>query len=313
MVGSVIHRVAVIGAGMAGLVCARQLADAGRRVVVFDKSGDIGGRLATRRRDGLWWNHGAPAVHVRSREFLALLESLERRGSATAIPGEAVARFVGRPDMRELLRPLVEGLDCRFGCPVARLAPGSDGWRVALHQDEAAEPAFDAVVVAIPAPQAAALLAASGLPLPDGMEAVRMSPCWTLLTAHGDRQPGLRQLGQSEAIERSTVTDLGPDGPTTCVLHAPAAWSASRLEQDADAVALALYAVLSAVCPADLPAPDYLAAHRWRYARASAPLGRDCVWLPDLGIGLAGDWCPGGDAEGACLSGRALAGRILQA
>ncbi len=85
MVGSVIHRVAVIGAGMAGLVCARQLADAGRRVVVFDKSGDIGGRLATRRRDGLWWNHGAPAVHVRSREFLALLESLERRGSATAM------------------------------------------------------------------------------------------------------------------------------------------------------------------------------------------------------------------------------------
>jgi predicted NAD/FAD-dependent oxidoreductase len=140
-----------------------------------------------------------------------------------------------------------------------------------------------------------------------------MSPCWALLTAHAEAQPGLRSLGSSPAIDRCSVTDLGSGGPTTCVLHAPADWSAARLERDADAVALALYAVLSAACPVDLPAPDYLAAHRWRYARASVPLGRPCLWLEDLRVGLGGDWCPGGDAEGARASGLALADRILGA
>ena len=313
MKGRRIRHIAVVGAGMAGLTCARRLADAGRGVVVFDKSGDIGGRLATRRRDGLWWNHGAPAVHASSPGFVSFVEALQDRGSATAVPGEPVARFIGRPYMRELLRPLADDLDCRFGSPVARLEAAAGRWRLVLHEDQSAAAEFDAVALTVPAPQAVALLDASALPVPEGLDAVRMSPCWALLTAHAEAQPGLRRLGQSEAIERSTVTDLGPQGPTTCVVHAPAAWSADRLDNDADALALALYAVLSAACPVDLPAPDYLAAHRWRYARASGPMGRDCLWLPDQRLGLAGDWCPGGDAEGAHASGMALADRILAA
>ncbi len=48
------ERIAVIGSGMAGLACARRLADAGRAPVVFDQGRGIGGRLATRRTsDGL--------------------------------------------------------------------------------------------------------------------------------------------------------------------------------------------------------------------------------------------------------------------
>lgn len=39
--------IAIIGAGMAGLTCARGLADAGLHPVVFDKGRGIGGRLAT--------------------------------------------------------------------------------------------------------------------------------------------------------------------------------------------------------------------------------------------------------------------------
>ncbi len=41
--------IAVIGAGVAGLTCAQKLQQTGRRVVVFDKSQGLGGRLATRR------------------------------------------------------------------------------------------------------------------------------------------------------------------------------------------------------------------------------------------------------------------------
>ncbi len=41
--------VAVIGAGMTGITCARALADAGFDVTVFEKSRGLGGRMATRR------------------------------------------------------------------------------------------------------------------------------------------------------------------------------------------------------------------------------------------------------------------------
>ena len=51
--------IAVIGAGIAGLVCAQQLSQAGYSVLVVEKSRGLGGRLATRRLHGTWANHGA--------------------------------------------------------------------------------------------------------------------------------------------------------------------------------------------------------------------------------------------------------------
>lgn len=41
--------VAVIGAGLSGITCARQLAATGQRVCILDKSRGLGGRMATRR------------------------------------------------------------------------------------------------------------------------------------------------------------------------------------------------------------------------------------------------------------------------
>ncbi len=51
--------VAVIGAGMAGLVCAQQLKQAGYSVLVVEKSRGLGGRVATRRLHDIWADHGA--------------------------------------------------------------------------------------------------------------------------------------------------------------------------------------------------------------------------------------------------------------
>ena len=41
--------VIIVGAGIAGLACARSLADAGMNPVVLDKGRGLGGRVATRR------------------------------------------------------------------------------------------------------------------------------------------------------------------------------------------------------------------------------------------------------------------------
>ncbi len=61
------RRIAVVGAGLAGLGAARALAGAGREVVVFEKSRGLGGRLATRRVEGAVLDHGCPVIEVPAR------------------------------------------------------------------------------------------------------------------------------------------------------------------------------------------------------------------------------------------------------
>jgi len=58
-------RIAVIGAGIAGLVAARDLVDAGHEVVVLEKSRGLGGRMAARRAEGdAVVDHGLPVLDV---------------------------------------------------------------------------------------------------------------------------------------------------------------------------------------------------------------------------------------------------------
>ena len=55
--------IAIIGAGMTGVVCARNLKDAGYETIIFEKSRGIGGRMATRRTsEGLQFDHGAQYI-----------------------------------------------------------------------------------------------------------------------------------------------------------------------------------------------------------------------------------------------------------
>ncbi len=69
------HDSIVLGAGIAGLVAARTLVEAGRRVLVLEAQGRVGGRMHTRRVPGLDApvELGAEFIHGRPPELLALL------------------------------------------------------------------------------------------------------------------------------------------------------------------------------------------------------------------------------------------------
>src|ERR1700730_8390959 len=54
--------IAVIGAGCSGLAAAHILRDAGHTVTVFERSDEVGGRAATRQRQGFTYDHGAQYV-----------------------------------------------------------------------------------------------------------------------------------------------------------------------------------------------------------------------------------------------------------
>lgn len=105
-------RIAVIGAGLAGLTAARELA--GHEVVVFEKSRGPGGRTATRRGpDGMRFDHGAPALH-------------DRGAPLTGLPALAThaGETVGDGANNAPAKALAKGLDVRAGVRVAPLEIG---------------------------------------------------------------------------------------------------------------------------------------------------------------------------------------------
>src|SRR3569832_747582 len=65
--------VIIVGAGLAGLMAGRVLANAGKRVVLLDKGRSIGGRMATRRLGGGLADVGAQFFTVREPEFGAVV------------------------------------------------------------------------------------------------------------------------------------------------------------------------------------------------------------------------------------------------
>ncbi|EXI81308.1 MAG: Dehydrosqualene desaturase [Candidatus Accumulibacter sp. BA-94] len=75
-------RVALIGAGIAGLSCAAQLQQAGLEVSLFDKSRGAGGRMSTRRGDGWQCDHGAQYFTARHPDFRAEVARWQQAGVA---------------------------------------------------------------------------------------------------------------------------------------------------------------------------------------------------------------------------------------
>ena len=332
---STIRSVAVIGAGLAGLCCARRLHAAGLAVTLFDKGRRPGGRLATRRVDGMTFDHGAPHAAARGEAFRTFLEGLGPTVTTwTGRHGEPV--WIGVPGMSALPQAVAAGGvgAVLAGRHVAFLYRNADGWHV-RHRDAAGTPPglvsaeggemsgpFDAAVVAVPSPQAAGLLTGIGHALADRVGGVAMAPYWTLLLAYASAQDGPDTASPKGSPLDTVVHDSarpgragqpsGPDrpGPPDCwVAHARPDWSRAHLEMDAAAV-LPLLRDAFASETGLTTEPTYAAAHRWRYARVETPLGEPFLLGQDR-LALCGDWCIGPHVEAAFTSGTAAAEAIL--
>lgn len=320
-------RIAVIGAGMAGLACARPLHDSGFDITVFDKGRGLGGRLATRRAQGFAFDHGAQYVTARDPAFRAYLDDARASGNAGIWTPGAIADadgqradspsepwFVGVPGMSGLVRPLTKGLTIRNQMEVQHLdrPPAPLGrWRLTFEDGQQAE-GFDAVLVTAPAPQAVRLLK-DWADISGPLEAVRYAPCWALMiVCEGASQARVyRTPSKAIAWAAANASKPGrPQGADQWVIHASPAWSAAHDGTPADTVAAAIWDMAAESMALPPGPPLYIQAHFWRYALTTQPLGRPCLWDPELGLGVAGDGCLAPRVEAAWQSGTALAAAV---
>jgi predicted NAD/FAD-dependent oxidoreductase len=310
-------RIAVVGAGPAGLTCARALLDAGLAPRVFEKSRGIGGRVATRRRDGLQFDHGAQALHLDAED--PLLADAAKAGTVARWPAaagpEGGAPWVGVPTMKEPFRAMADGLDIAFDAEVTAIARAGTGWR--LTTPGGAE-VFDRVLLAMPAPQILRALSTDEIALRERLSAVRFEPCYVLLVAF-DAAPGWPEVmrapgGPFAFIQREASKPGRPALPDAWVAQATPDWSRAHLatappDADRPAAAEALLAALGDVVGA-VPPVRAAMGHRWRFARTETALGQPFAETADGTLLAGGDWALGPDLAHARASGRAMAQAI---
>lgn len=319
--------IAVIGAGIAGLSCATSLQTAGFRVSVFEKSRGPAGRMSTRRGDDWQCDHGAQYFTARHPDFRNQLASWRDAGAveswtpricvfggkATAPSQGAIERFVGVPRMTAPAHLLAAALAVTANTPISKLERLDSGWCLKSANGEKLDFSFNAVLMALPAPQVIPLLPESAPQLSALAQRARMRGCWALMLRY-DAPVDLPfdAAFVNDGPLRWIARDNSKPGRVrreTWLLHANAEWSEAHLEEDGESVATKL---LEAFGQLGGPIPQKWSIHRWRFADTEPVLNDVCAWDPGLGLGLCGDWLNGGKVEGAWLSGHALAKRVAQ-
>ena len=319
--------IAVIGAGIAGLSCASALQAAGHTVQVFDKSRGAGGRMSTRRHADAGWqcDHGAQYFTAREPAFAAEVARWQQAGVAALwTPRIAVLndpnerqpspldRFVGTPRMTAPAQWLARALNLSLGTTLQRLRREGRHWQLESTEQGVLDARFDAVLLALPAPQAQPLTSLIAPALAAVAASARMRGCWALMLQF-DRPVDLPfdaafvNSGPLRWIARDSSKPGRSPAPEIWLLHAEAEWSEAHLELPPEAAAALM---LEAFAALGGPAPQAWTAQRWRYADTREPLLDGCVWDSALRLGLCGDWLNGGKVEGAWLSGQRLAAQL---
>lgn len=316
-------KVIVIGAGISGIMAARELNASGHQVILLDKGRGVGGRMATRRFDGGVFDHGAQFFTATSPEFLASLQSLLDTGQLepwfVGAPGKAAEgdlrpRYRGTPGMTAVPKKLVEGLDLRLSTEVELVSRDATTWTVQLVSGEKLESEW--LVMTSPAEQSLNLLSKGGVTLPASLkqqlECIGYEPCFAVLATlegpSGVPEPGAVHPDSAEIYWISDNFRKGISPETHCItLHSTGAWAACHYHDDSDAVARELLALAAPIVG---QATRRFEVRRWRYAKAVQVLDVECVLEPELQLVLAGDGFLGARVEAAALSGLAAARTI---
>lgn len=314
--------VVVVGAGIAGVACARVLADAGVPVELVDRGRRVGGRMASKRYDGRPADIGASYLTVSDPAFEEVVRGWADAGLAHewtdtfGVAGPAEERRTttgpvrwGTPGgIRSLVEALAVDLPVRSATEVQQVSAA--GGRPTVDGRPAAT-----VVLAMPDPQAVRLVDPEAHPeavtgLTASYEAVLAltaawdERCWEELP-HGlfvNDDPVVAWIADDGRRRR--------DGAPVLVAHSTDAHARPHLA-DPPAGGPDLLAALRRYVGADRD-PVHTAVHRWTFAKPTG--GRpERFLLTGTGLAACGDsWAEKPRVEAAWLSGTALGHELVR-
>lgn len=338
--------VAIIGAGLAGLVCAQQLQQAGYRVVIVEKSRGVGGRVATRRLQDTCADHGVRYFEAQGKFLPPLIEVLQQRGILKAwtdniyqlnsaqreLTNESessrITRYVAPAGMTAVAKFLATGLEIWLNRRVEVITKTAENtWQLTLNSPDQTckELTASSVVMAIPAPQALMLLEPLAEIIPaeflDSLRSVEFAPCITVMAGYQNEQLSLPTWKACNVSNDSDLAWIGLDSSKRLNAQAPIFVVQSTPEfahryldtEDLKPVGQQLLASATKLLIPGLDNPDWFQVHRWRYAFPKLALSQDYLYsVTPLPLICCGDWCGGNLIDGAINSGVVAANEINQ-
>lgn len=340
--------IGIIGAGVAGIGAAYELRGTGAEVTILEKSRGVGGRAATRRKNGCVYDHGANYV-TPDPEIEAFMWGLEGDGadpdderlaeidepvwtfdsSGAISPGEERDRpaLTYTDGITRFAKDVFASADALLDLEtrVESIIRDGDRWRV---ESEDSRNKFDALVLTPPAPQTATLLSDADWndPLREALvDAIESVPYRTILSLvlhypfeFGRPYYALVNTDKDHEVGWCSREECKPghvpDGESLLVAQMAPEWSLERYGEPEERVAGAAADLVSELLDEPrLASPDWTDCQRWRHALPDDGVDTDILdRVADEALFFAGDWVAGeGRVTAAFESGRELGRRLV--
>ena len=318
----------IIGAGLAGLMAATTLENAGKSVVVLDKGRSVGGRLATRRvGDGLA-DHRAQFFTVRTNTFQRYVDQWMADdlvyiwgygwsdGSLKRTISDGHPRYVTRGGMNNLAKDLAKSLkDVRVNVQVVSVDLNDNTWEVG--DSDGRGYTARSLVLTAPVPQSLELVAKVPISVQDRQELQRIQygPCIAaMFMVEGEvdlPEPGAVQNFDKPVYWLADNKRKGITEQRIITVHAEARYSRQHYDDpDEDNLAFLRAPLEERMGPDAQIVEQQL--KKWRYSVPLTTYPRDCLPAGNMNLVFAGDAFGGrGRVEGAFLSGLAAGQAML--
>lgn len=336
--------IGIIGAGLSGLTAGRMLAKAGHEVIVFEKSGSFGGRLATRyagENHSVKFDHGCPHISGSDTRFLEFTNDLTEKGILKKWcdgfhywsdgklferhPEKKKKSYLFAPDgFNTIGKHLSRWADVRLNTKVIGLTYLGDkkgkkrSWMLNLESSDVVE--VDAVIVATPAVQAYALIENAQdetmfRNIIRKIDEMGYNPKYSLmLTYNHAEMPVWNGIHcDSETIHwiSNESSKRDNNGKLTLVCHSKGDFARKHIFNNSKLgdVNREMVLGLRKIVGDWAGTHDELQIHLWRYSQPQTFFESEFVQTgyEDAPVALIGDYMMGDSAEHAFLSGYALA------
>jgi predicted NAD/FAD-dependent oxidoreductase len=324
-------KIAIIGAGLAGLSAAHFLKDKAD-ITIIEKSRGVSGRLSTRRAEPYFFDHGAQYFSARTEAFQAFIEPLKEAGVIqTWNPRLAEIKdrevffqdkrkdddphYVGVPGMNAIGKYLSRDMNVMLGVRVSKILKDGDGW---ILMDDAGDEIgrFDWVISAVPAAQALDILPAS-FNHRQRIESISMQGCFALML--GFDQPldldfdAARVHGEDISWIANNGSKPEREGAYSLLVHSSNGWADAHMDDEREQVTEYLCGLTSELIGHNISRAAHQALHGWRYANVASHDGQTYFLDKENCLALCGDWCIEGRVEAAFTSAYNLSQKIARA
>ena len=310
-------RIIIVGAGLSGLMAARESDARGHEVIVFDKGRGVGGRLATRRIKDATLDHGAQFFTVRSEEFQNRVDEWITAGVVHEwcrgfSEEDGHPRYVGASGMTSIAKHLAIGLDVRLSTLVFSLSRAETDWVITT--DDGVDHHADRVILTAPIPQSFSLMFGGGIEMPTELRNTDYDRTLGLLVTldsnnHNVTSPGGMQFPDDVFSFIGDNAAKGISDAPALTFHANPEWSLANFDLTNREIHDALLAAATPWLGTTVVTSSEM--KKWRFANPKK-MWPDACWVDDSGtLAIAGDAFAGPRVEGAALSGLAAAHALL--